>query len=106
MSVQIRKTFPDPFCIRFLDLFQRDVSMHLEALQGSYEKCQLGAETAFAAFYVEEFLGSEIRSESCLGDDIVSESHGFLGGDDGVAAVGYVRERSAAFTVNGLSSNV
>ena len=95
MSVKVCKTSAYTLCVRLLDVFQSCSSVHLEAIECGYEDGEVRFETALAALDIEEFLGSEVGSESGFSDDIFTEGHSCLGRDDRVASVGDVCERAA-----------
>ena len=54
-----------------------------------------GLSPADAALQVEELLAAEVEGEAGLGDRVVGHGHRHAGGQDRVAAVGDVGERSA-----------
>ena len=95
MSVKICKTSAYTLCVRFLNVFQSCSSVHLEAVESGNENCEVRLEAALAALDVEEFLCSEVSSESGFSYDVVTAAHGCLCRDDRIASMGDVCERTA-----------
>ena len=69
-------------------------AVELQRADGGDEHHGRGAEARLAAFDVDEFLGTEVRTEAGLRDDVVTKLQGRLGGEHRVAAVGDIGERA------------
>ena len=67
----------------------------LERAHGRHDDAGGGGETGSTALDVAELLGTEVRAEACLGDDVVAELERGRRRDDRVAAVGDVGKGSA-----------
>ncbi len=76
-------------------VLERAVAVVLERPHGRDDNGGLGLEAADAALDVEELLGAQVGAEAGLGDDVVGQLEGHLGGEEGVAAVGDVGEGAA-----------
>ena len=67
----------------------------LQRPNGGHDDHGRGLQPRQAALDVQELLGAQVRAEARLGDGVVRQPQGHLGGHDGVAAVGDVGEGSA-----------
>ena len=95
MTVEVLQTYEESFFVRFLDMFHCHASVQLESLGGGNDDGQLWLETCLATFDVVELLSTEVGTEACLCDDVVTISHCQFGSEDGVAAVCNVGERTS-----------
>ena len=95
MPVKVGESFLDPFRRCLGNLVRRHSAMHLETAEGGYEYGERRGQPALAAFDVEEFLRSEVCAEAGLRNHVVPVCHSHLRGNDGVAAVCNVGERTA-----------
>ena len=82
------------------DIFNRKLlfvepAVHLERADSGNDDHRVGRKSRHAALYIEELFGTEICAESRFGDGIIAHLERHLSRHDGVAAVRYVRERSA-----------
>ena len=82
------------------DIFNRKLlfvepAVHLERADSGNNDHRVGRKSRHAALYIEELFGTEICAESRFGDGVVAHLERHLSRHDGVAAVRYVRERSA-----------
>ena len=94
MFVKITETFFQAFHIRFLDTVKADAAMHLQALRSGNDNSELGLQSAFTAFDVIELFRSQVRAEACFRHYIIAEGHSHFGGENGVATVRYICERT------------
>ena len=62
----------------------------------------VGLQAGHAALDVQELLRAQVGAEAGLGDGVVGQPHGNLGGGDGVAAVGDVGEGAAMYKSRGM----
>jgi hypothetical protein len=76
-------------------LLQRQAAMHFQSTDSGNQHGGRRRKPGLTAFDVEEFLCAEVCPEPGFGDDIVRHLQRRLGRDDGVAAMGDVRERPA-----------
>ncbi len=72
-----------------------DSAVVLERTHGRDDDRRLGAQAGLAALDVDELLGTEVGTEAGLGHDVVGELERRRRGDDRVAAVRDVGERTA-----------
>ena len=86
--VQRRKVF-------LLEIFLFDAAMHLERPDGGDDDDAGRLQTRLAALDVDELLRAEIGTEARFRDDIVGELERRGGGNDRIAAMGDVGERTA-----------
>ena len=93
--VKIGQTVFQTFHIRFLDGIHTHATVHLQSLGGGHNHCKLRLQTGLAAFDIKEFLGSQIGAESGFRNDVITEGHRHLGGQDGITAVCDVGERTS-----------
>ena len=93
--VEVLKTLGQTLVVLVLYLVHGHAAVHLQTLCRGHDDGKLGLKIGLAAFYVEEFLGTQIGAESGFCNDIIAKGHGHLCGEDRVAAVGYVGKRSA-----------
>ena len=74
----------------------------LQRPDGSHQHHRRRGQTGHAALDVHEFLGAEVRTEARLGDAVVSQLEGQLGGPHRVAAVGDVGKGAAVHQRRGI----
>src|SRR6516165_12128217 len=73
----------------------RDAAMHFQRPYGCHYDRGVRLQSRLTAFYIEEFLGSEISAEPRLGHNVIGQLERRGRGDDGVAAMRDVAERAA-----------
>jgi len=95
MFVKITKTLFQTFHIRFLDAVETDATVHFQSLCSGNDNSQLGLQTALAAFDVIELLRSQVCTEAGFRHYIVAKCHCHFGGENGVAAMCNIGERTA-----------
>ena len=97
VAVHVPEALLECLVVRLLDGLVRSSAVHLECLCGDDEYGEGGVETCRAALDVEELLRTQVGTEASLRDGVVAVGQRSVGGDDGVAAVRYVGERSAVY---------
>src|SRR5262245_30289151 len=70
-------------------------AVHLERTDRGHEHRGLGIQARGATLDVEEFFGTEVRSEAGFGDDDVGQRERRARGNYGIAAVRDVTERTS-----------
>ena len=81
--------------VLFLQVFRIDAAVHLERTYGCDDNDRIRCESAKTALDVEELLRAKICAEAGLRDNVIRKLEGGAGCDQGVTAMGDIRERSA-----------
>ena len=97
MTVQIAETFGQRHHVQVFHRLLCRAAVQFQTAQGGHEHGQLRVNTQFSAFDVEEFLGTQVGTESGLCHDIVAQAQAQLRCHQRVAAVGDVGERTAVY---------
>ena len=95
VSVQILKSYGESFGIWLAYVSLWYASVHLKSLRSGDDDCQFRLQSALAAFDVEELFCSEVCTKASLCDDIFTIGHCCTRGNDGVASMCNVGERSS-----------
>ena len=76
VTVEVFQSFGQTFSIWFFYLVNADSTVHFQSLGSSDYDRKFRLQTSLSALDVEEFLRTEVSTESCFCDDVVAESHG------------------------------
>ena len=102
MAFQIGKAFLQRRKVFLTQMKFFNSTVKFQRSRRYHQYCRVRLQTRNRADDVEKLLGPEIRGESALGNDIISEFQRHPGSNDGVIAMGDIGER-AAVDKRGLS---
>ena len=94
MASQVLQTIFERLDVFNAEVLLGDTAVHLECLDCGNEYDSVGPQIRLTTFDIEKFLGAEIGTKACLGDDVVGKFECGLRCHYGVTPMRNVRERT------------